>query len=297
MRAPRAGTVVMVVIVAGYVSSTFIFARHGQFKELILTMLTPPSAETRAAVFNAQTMIDRGLIANETVGVDPSIASLLPKRVLGTYMVRPDNLERFQAVVFYSTAIGSAALIGRAVAKGYSRSHQIGASNIHIALRPGPESDRLVAVLRNASGVVPMTDRNYVLPRMRAGSSGLQTATGIVSRASSVGLVTFGPYLKMPEGRYRAEFSISRLDCSTEPEDAQFELLASHHSPHVQFGRTMFNLDRQLLKEPPCRRVLTLEFPISAEQTNLLLELKLSRLGGRGTFIVDDVRIAFVGPP
>src|SRR5439155_15068740 len=117
-----------------------------------------------------------------------------------------------------------------------------------------------------------------------------------VSRESSIGLVTFGPYLNMPAGRYRAEFSISKPDCPTAPGDGRFELLASHNSPYVVFGRATFSLDAALFKGPQCGSVLALEFPVSAAQTDLLLELKLSRLGGHGTYIVDDVRIDFMGP-
>lgn len=283
-------TLVVLLTLAGLVGSTFAIARTWPLREVVAQMRPVPT-DLQAAGYAVQRMIESGALNRESIGIDGSVAALLPKSVRPEQVIlQMGDVNRFAAVMFFATAIGDGDLLETLTLKDYSRVMRVGTSNIYIAQKPSPDEGRITESLRRSGDPVKLVQQSYLFSRLYRGPAGAGDADEIVSEPNVDGLVAYGPYLKLPAGYYRGEYKVSVGTCSGDCREGRFEVDVSINQASTSLAKKIFRIKDVFPDVAGPTAILALEFSVAPGQAELPVELLLRHFGG-GRFAVEDVSI------
>ena len=287
-RRPRPGPALAVVAItiAGFIGSTIAIAQRADLGGMLAGM-RPVSAELRAAVISLQRLLADGLLDRERIGTDDAVAALLPRVVRREQIVTPGNLLGFRAVAFYATSLAAERNIGLLIDAGYTRSARIGASTLYIAAKPTADTEQLLQRLANDG--LALSDRPYLMPRMRAGEAGVRRDMSITAAGDTDGLIAFGPYVRLAAGSYRALFTIVAADCS-QTNDGYLELAVTSGFGNFSLAKRSVATREVFSAARGCAATIDLDFTLDQRQAAGPVETPVRRSGG-GRYTLTDIQI------
>jgi len=261
-----AAKVVIALVLAGYVTSTYAFSRRHDLLWMLRSMRAVPQ-ELQASALSLQGMILNGLLTRELIGVDDAVASLAPKSVLYEQRVIIDeDPSRFRAVGFNPQYLNANRLIKKLIDHGFQRSYRIGVSSFYVAVNPTVAGDELAQVLRaEAGGGITVFEQSYFFPRLMPGP--FAENLGPFLWARKPGLIAYGPYIPLSTGGYRVAYSVSGIDCAA-PMGSMLEVAVTKNLQAVVLDRRKFALDA-LKMEIDCTWTISLEFVVDSEDDGL----------------------------
>jgi hypothetical protein len=282
---PGHALAVAAISTAGFIGSTFAYAQSADLGGMLANM-RPVPAELRAAGLSFQRLLADGLLDRERIGTDHAVAALLPRVVRREQIVTADNLRDFRAVAFYATSLSAESKIGLLIDAGYTRAAEVGASSLYIAARPSADTEHLLQ--RLSKDGLQLSDRSYLMSRMRVGEAGVRRDTSIAAVGTD-GLIAFGPYVRLPAGSYRALFTIVAEDCA-QASDGSLELAVTSGFGSVSLAKRSVATRNVFTAARGCTATIDLDFTLDRRQAAHPVETPVRRSGG-GRYILTDIQL------
>jgi hypothetical protein len=287
--APRRALAVATVSMAGFIGSTVAYAQWADFGGTLADM-RPVPRQLRAAGLTFQRLLADGLLDRERIGTDDAVASLLPRVVRREQIVTARNLRDFRAVAFYATSLSAESKIGLLIDAGYTRAAEVGASSLYIAAKPSADTEQMLQ--RLSKDGLQLSDRPYLMARMRAGEVGVRRDTSIAAVGDADGLIAFGPYVRLPAGSYRALFTIIAEGCA-QTSDGHLELTANGGFDNLPLARRSVAARDVFSPARACAATIDLDFTLDQRQAAGPVETPVRRFGG-GRYTLTDIQIVRV---